>query len=662
MKILRLSYHHLPPHLQACFRYCSMFHEDYEFTKDNLIKLWMGSGLIQLSVDEDQTPEDVGEHYLGILVRKSFFKIWSADTSNISNHGEFSHECYVIHDLLHELGRTVSKRECIRISSNDYGSIPRTVRHAIITIENHRPFTDFFALKKLRTLVISFDKTIKKRHQWVLLESVLKVATKLRVLRVSRSSLFKLPDAFGNLAHLRYLYHRGPVKEVAKDSFWCPCSIYKLYHLQLIDLNRCLLLPWRLGNLVSLRYLYVTVTGRQFGNPTSIGHLTSLQELGLNVPHHYGFVARELEHLKGLRHLYASGLENVNAREATLAKLCEKENLIMLLLAWNSGQLEADTEEQVLNSLQPHMNHAKLKIEGYNGIRSPYWMENPMITNLTYIALSYCNNWQHLPPLGRLPSLRYLYLTDMNAVKRIEGSFYGREGTFAFPSLKLLSVEGLPSLEEWVEVEGMIMFPRLEELCIRRCRVLRNIPALPSSLAYLEIFDVGLSTLPATYHSSETTVPQKSLRSRLKIYSCSNLVTLGQEYCFLYLEELDIRYCKNLLHLPMDRLQTLPLLKSLRVLGCPKLMAPQADINLSSSIRELCIGQCGLYSTCLLNSLCRLTCLTTLCLDDCATTAARLEDISLRRQYQHWILVHVVLMRLVYSLLCAASLLLVLCA
>jgi hypothetical protein len=46
-KVLRLSYQHLPPHLQACFRYCSLFHKKYEFTKRELLYLWMGSGLIQ---------------------------------------------------------------------------------------------------------------------------------------------------------------------------------------------------------------------------------------------------------------------------------------------------------------------------------------------------------------------------------------------------------------------------------------------------------------------------------------------------------------------------------------------------------------------------------------------------------------------------------------
>lgn len=681
MKVLRLSYHHLPPHLQACFRYCSMFREDYRFSKADLVQLWMGSGLIQLSADEDQIPEDVGEHYLRTLTRKSFFELHSQESSDMSHHGDFSLEYYVMHDLLHDLGRTVSKKECIRTSSDDYGSIPRTVRHAKITVVNHTSFMDFSVLKKLRTLLISFDETIQKRDQWIVLEKVLKVATKLRVLHVQRSSLFKLPDAFGNLTHLRYLCHSGPRKEVAKYSFWCP--LYKLYHLQRIELNRCLLLSCRLQNLVNLRYLFFS--GNLIGFPPYFGHLTSLQELNTNmcVPPGYGFLARELEDLKGLRHLYASGLENVSAQEGTSAKLGEKESLIMLSLSWDSGQLEADGEE-LLNSLQPHTNLEKLKIQRYNGMKSPCWMENPMLTNLTYVSLSDCNNWQHLPPLGGLPSLKYLYLQHMNAVKRIEGSFYGCEVPLAFPSLKLLSIQMLPSLEEWVGSEDMVLFPQLEKLFIRRCRLLRNIPALPSTLAHLEIRDAGLSTLPATYHPSEASVHQKPVLSRLNIYDCPNLVTLGQEYCFLYLEELYIAGCKNLLHLPMDKLQTPQLLKSLTVRGCPKLTAlqedislpssivklhiyscvvygayhvnslcsltslstlclegdmslpscnrvttaaPEEDMSLPSSIRELSVVSCGVYETCLLNSLCGLTCLTTLCLHDCEVTALPSADV-----------------------------------
>ncbi|KAJ4793848.1 Disease resistance protein RGA2 [Rhynchospora pubera] len=46
MSILKLSYSHLPICLQLCFRYCAIFPENYVFDKDELIYMWLNSGLI----------------------------------------------------------------------------------------------------------------------------------------------------------------------------------------------------------------------------------------------------------------------------------------------------------------------------------------------------------------------------------------------------------------------------------------------------------------------------------------------------------------------------------------------------------------------------------------------------------------------------------------
>lgn len=46
METLRLSYYCLPAQVQICFRYCSIFPQDYEFKKKDLVLMWMGSGLI----------------------------------------------------------------------------------------------------------------------------------------------------------------------------------------------------------------------------------------------------------------------------------------------------------------------------------------------------------------------------------------------------------------------------------------------------------------------------------------------------------------------------------------------------------------------------------------------------------------------------------------
>lgn len=294
------------------------------------------------------------------------------------------------------------------------------------------------------------------------------------------------------------------------------------------------------------RLFHIYYSGFLIGFPPYIGQLNSLHELtDFYIPHQHGFLARELQDLKDLRHLHFDGLENVNIEEAAFAKLSKKENLVMLSLTWGSSQQEADNEERVLNNLQPHSNIAKLKIGGYNGPRAPCWMKNPILTNLTYISLSSCHNWQRLRPLGTLPSLKYLYIRHMNAVKRIDHSFYGCQNPFGFQSLKLLYIESLPKLEEWVGTEGRNLFPQLKALYIKGCIALRNVPVLPSTLAYLKINRVGLTTLPATYQPSEATLPQKPLLSRLKISNCPNLVALEQDYYFHGLEELDVAYCEN---------------------------------------------------------------------------------------------------------------------
>lgn len=630
MKVLRLSYHHLSPNLQACFRYFSMFREDYRFTKTELIELWMGSGLIQLSVDESQTPEDVGDYYLGILSKKSFIELrsdvsthWYGGSSEI---GVYCDEYYVLHDLLHELARAVSMKECIRISSDAYGIIPETVRHAIIKIKNYAVITDFSMLKKLRTLLISFDGTINQRDQWIVLQNVINAATKLRVFHVHRCSVLKLPDAFGNLLHLRYLSHPCPWMERGKKRIWFLCSIYKLYHLQILR-STCSLVSWRLGNLVSLRHLdsYISVIGL----PPYLGRLTSLQELCFHcVQYRHGLFASEIKNLKDLRYLEASGLENINVEEATLVKLGEKESLNMLSLSWQMGQRDAGIDERVLDHLQPHTSLAKLKISGYSGSRSPCWMENPILTNVTYISLSDCHQLQYLPPLGRLASLKYLYLRNMNTVKTINSSFYGCQNPFGFPSLKLLHIEGFPALDEWVEPENRNLFPQLEVLVIQRCKALRNVPALPSTLAYFKLSDVGLTTIPATYCCTETTQQPKSSHFKLIISHCPNLVMLEPNYCFEGLEELLVEDCKNLMHLPMVQLQKLPSVKTFLLVKCPNLIAPEAEISLPTSIRHLYIDSCGGYETSLLKSLCSLTSLTALKLGNCVTVTPQ-RDISL---------------------------------
>uniref|UniRef100_A0A0D3FUY1 Uncharacterized protein n=1 Tax=Oryza barthii TaxID=65489 RepID=A0A0D3FUY1_9ORYZ len=417
-----------------------------------------------------------------------------------------------------------------------------------------------------RVVVRQFNSTFKAGTFKRLLDAIRKLDE--IVVGVERFVLLvdRLDSCTSRQYVIRRLYKKSLEKEIGKKITrklsGCPLAA---------KLNGCLLVSGQLGNLISLRHIYFS--GILCGFRPYFGYLTSLQDLNdVYVPLKFASVARELADLKDLCYLSIHCLENVNAEEATLAKLDEKEYLIMLSLTWKSSQQESYTEEQVLDNLEPHMNLTKLKINGYNGSRSPCWLGNTTIINLTYLYISDCSYWQHLPPLGELPSLKYLYLICLISVKRLDSSFYGCEQPFGFPSLEYIFIECLPALEEWVEMEGEHLFPQLKALAVMDCKELRNIPALPSTLTYLEMDSVGLTTLHEPYVPNENAEPQKSSLSRLKICRCPYLETLEQLNQFLYLEELCIEHSALP---PIEVWKSLIALSCLEIVSCHEL----ADLN-----------------------------------------------------------------------------------
>ncbi|CAL4969246.1 unnamed protein product [Urochloa decumbens] len=207
MMVLRLSYQHLQTHLQACFGYCSLFQKDYEFTKKELVYLWMGSGLIQYVAD-DMMPEDVATEYLDTLTMKSFFDIKSSPCSHraikCNFFDEYYEEKYVIHDLLHELAHSASVNECIRVDINFSSIIPKTIRHMCIELINPTVVEQISQVKKLRTLIMHLQDQVQA-DQELILGNVLSVAKSLRVLSLITNSACKLPNTVNAMVHLCYL-------------------------------------------------------------------------------------------------------------------------------------------------------------------------------------------------------------------------------------------------------------------------------------------------------------------------------------------------------------------------------------------------------------------------------------------------------------------------
>ncbi|XP_077216345.1 putative disease resistance protein RGA3 [Tasmannia lanceolata] len=547
--ILKVSYDHLPACLKQCFVYCSLFQKDYVFAKDTLIQLWVAEGFIQ--PEGRKRLEDIGSEYFDDLTWRSFFK--------------YSRGSYKMHDLIHDLARSISGDEYFRIKSSvDSWNIAAKVRRASIwqCNEHSRIFESFHESERLRTFLLPPRyETLTKQ---VAHDFFLKLRC-LRVLDLSHICVRDLPDSIGESKYLRYL--DLSFTNIAT----LPESIASLYNLQTLKLCYCKQLaelPKSTSNLINLRHL--ALEGCKISTPPELGKLISLQTLTIFVVgKESGCGIRELKNLTELRGtIHISNLENViDGNECKEANLKKKEYLDKLTLEWrNNNPRGVAVDEEVLEALQPHSNLKTLKILSYGGVSFPRWMMSGNLTNLNTVSLVQCLNCQQLPPLGQLPSLKKLQIYGMDGLKHIEGEFIGGSNKVikGFPSLEELELVDMPNLEEWCGAREGDM-PCLGTLIISNCPKLQRFPHLPSinNLVLRDCNEMVLASVPCL----------TTLKS-LQIRSIEGLISLPPGFLqpLTALEKLAVSLCNELVSWPKEvGLHDLPSLQYLRIEWCPKL-------------------------------------------------------------------------------------------
>ncbi|XP_020269341.1 putative disease resistance protein RGA3 [Asparagus officinalis] len=533
--VLMLSYHHLPMHLRPCFSYCSIFPQGYRFEKDDLVFTWIALGFIQQSPQyPTEAPEDIGRRCFDDLVKLSFLE----KGGTFFNRQHKTHaRYYIMHDLLHDLACKVSRGDCFRFVGGSIDQIPNTVRHLYFATRKLDLLKDVGKRKNLRALVLVFRGYVNEHAK--ALEEAFKLLESIRVLRLAVNGMNVLPDAIGNMRHIRYLSIRHVISRL-------PSSFCRLYHLQVLACeffaNETVL---GLNNLISLRHLIPCEV--YYKKIEGLGTLTSLQRLS--------FAANvckmsELKDLKDLQELKIRGLENrKHHKEVSMIELHRKRNLLKLELVWSDDSDVADEYELMLDRLQPPDSLRELTIKGYQGARSPCWMEPELLKNLEYMSLEYGRAWKHLPSLGKLPYLMRLALSGLPALRQINC-----EG--GFQQMKLLDISDCEQWEEWcgLEAEAVPWCPLLEELVIKNCRKLKALPPLPLGLKKLELEVVGLSDSPTFWVGSNcsgsscstsfSSTSSPSL-STLIIRRCGKLTSVAGlfRHHLTSLRELEIRYC-----------------------------------------------------------------------------------------------------------------------
>ncbi|KAJ0613070.1 putative virus X resistance protein-like, coiled-coil [Helianthus annuus] len=546
---LKLSYDNLAPHIKRCFSYFCLFPKGYELKKDELILLWVANGFI-LPREETDNLYVIGEESFNCLVWKSLFQVDGYDRCKM-------------HDLVHDMARHVMKHDCLVIepACNEV-KIPDEVLHLSSSCPDEKLILsseDFEKLTSLRSIFMFGEEDegcISQlfNHMYV------------RVLHLALPELRTLPESICKLKHLRYLNLSNSWIEALPESImylqnlqvlilcWCsrlrklPESICKLRYLKYLTLlgSGIEVLPGGLKDMINLQRLDINRCRSLRYLPVGIEKLTNLRMLPrFPVGKERGAKISELGDLNLLEgELKIEGLKNVGGlSEAKSANLICKTNLSRLELNWFYSRPNFWDEsrremfgymEEVLEGLEPNPSLETLEMCNYLGKTiSPSWMDN--LRNLVEIVLSRCKKCEHIPPLGRLPSLRVIQLSFMYSLKYFHDDDIN------------------------MSVDNTDLFISLQRLQIFSCGELISLPCNLPNLKVLEVTDCWrLISLPDNLPKLED----------LELRSCSKLISLP---CNLpSIRKLRIEDCNGLLSLP-DEIQSFKDLNKLEITGCKHL-------------------------------------------------------------------------------------------
>ncbi|KAH0746863.1 hypothetical protein KY285_008520 [Solanum tuberosum] len=398
---LMLSYNDIPAHLKRCFSYCAIFPKDYPFSKEQVIHLWIASGLVP---QEDEIIEDSGSQYFLELRSRSLFE-------RVPNPSEGNIEKFLMHDLVNDLAQIASSKLCIRLEESQGSHMLEKSRHLSYSMGKDGDFeklTPLYKLEQLRTLLpICIDLNyyyyyLSKRVQ----HNILPRLRSLRVLSLSHYYIKELPnDLFIKLKLIRFL-------DLSKTRIEkLPNSICVLYNLETLLLSSCRYLeelPLQMEKLINLRHLDISNTSR-LKMPLHLSKMKSLQVLVGSKFLVGGHGGLRMEDLGEVHNLYGSlsvrNLQNVvDRREAVKAKMREKNHVDKLSLRWSESSSvdNSQTEIDILDELRPHKNIKEVKITGYRGMKFPNWLADPLFLKLVELSLSHCKDCDSLPALGQL--------------------------------------------------------------------------------------------------------------------------------------------------------------------------------------------------------------------------------------------------------------------
>ncbi|KAF3626419.1 putative lysine-specific demethylase JMJ14-like [Capsicum annuum] len=501
MKVIELSYEHLPDHLKPCFLYLARYLKDKEMNRDVMKMHWRAEGLVEQT--GMKSLEEVMEIYLDNLISSSlvisFNEIGDDPTCQL-------------HDLVHDFCLIKAKEEKLfeQISSRD-PSFSSELMPRIVNIDynkeqfEHNTFVLFSSKMKrhsgkhLYSLFITGDK----------MEDCLSDACHLRDLRLLRvlqldPSFMMVKDSLlneiGMLNQLRFLYIGTEVKSL-------PSSFSNLWNLETIwvenEGSTLVLLP-RIWDLVKLRVLIM--------NSCSFFDMDTDEPILI-------IEDSKLENLRALGTFvlsYSKDTEDIFVRFPNLQRLT-----FILKELWDYSskrfwfpKLDFLTKLEVLNV---EFESSNSNNSGPSVVTNWSWDFHFPSYLKTLVLRDFPLTSDSLSTIARMPNLEDLGL-EKTIIKGGEWNM-GEEDTFE--NLKYFGLFEVP-LAKW-EI-GEKSFPVLEKLALWGCRKLEEILPNFGDIGSLKIIE--LEENPQIEDSALTIkeyVEEMTGEDKLKIISPNNI-------------------------------------------------------------------------------------------------------------------------------------------
>ncbi|XP_057800146.1 putative late blight resistance protein homolog R1C-3 [Salvia miltiorrhiza] len=448
MKLLKMSYNHLPVYLKPCFLYMGVFEEDDLVRVSTLLKLWVSEGFLKPM--NGKSLETIAIEFLKDLIDRNLILVGEVgSTGNI--------KWVKIHDLLRDLCLNQSKKDGFYHVIGQSSPRGMSSQRRVVIPRNtpkKKVLDDLQSMPRARSIISEYGRVPRIKNS-----GLLRTLHAYRKFRYSGDKSYVVKSLVSQYVNLRHL----AVKVGSLSSIFTSFTRFWNLHILIFScIGKEFTAPAEIWRMPQLRHIEMT-KGRFYLPEPSSDDVVVMENLlvlkGIADFKCSEEVVKRIPNIKKLEIMYfgRGGMEQDDYYCLNnIKRLCKLESLhVQYSVADCRAAPYALTFPQSLKKLTLVMNGG---------------FEGQSLKKLT-LFMNGGFEWEKmLEKIGALPFLEKFKLWfgcfGTGKWEMVEGQF---------PSLKYLGLHRCCSLEHWT-AESNSIFPRLEKLHLDGMLALKEIP------------------------------------------------------------------------------------------------------------------------------------------------------------------------------------------